>query len=63
MGWVREHTSKAIGIDTLLTPFRAPKANAIAERVVRNLRSECLDHVLVLNERQLQAVLHEYVAY
>ena len=53
----------AVGIQTLLTPFRAPKANAIAERVVRTLRTECLDHVLILNERHLRSVLAEYVAY
>ena len=52
-----------LGIDTLLTPYRAPKANAIAERVVRTLRSECLDHVLILNEQHLRTVLDEYVAY
>ena len=55
--------AKAVGIQTLLTPFRAPKANAIAERVVRTLRTECLDHVLILNERHLRTVLQEYVAY
>jgi transposase InsO family protein len=55
--------AEAMGIRTLLTPYRAPKANAIAERVVRTLRNECLDHVLVLNERHLQSVLAEYVAY
>ena len=55
--------AKAIGIDTLLTPFRAPKANAVAERVVRTLRNDCLDHVLLLNERHLRSVLAEYVAY
>jgi transposase InsO family protein len=53
----------ALGIDTLLTPFRAPRANAIAERVIRTLRTECLDHVLVLDERHLERVLKEYVAY
>jgi transposase InsO family protein len=53
----------ALGIDTLLTPFRAPRANAIAERVIRTLRTECLDHVLVFDERHLQRVLQEYVAY
>ena len=31
--------------------------------MVRTLRSECLDYVLVLNERHLRAVLAEYVAY
>ncbi len=55
--------ARAIGIETLLTPFRAPNANAIAERVVRTLRSECLDHVLILNERHLRAVLQAYVTY
>jgi putative transposase len=39
------------------------ETNAIAERVVRTLRQECLDHVPVLNERHLQAVLQEYAAF
>ena len=55
--------AKGVGIEALLTPLRAPRANAIAERVVRTLRTECLDHVLILNERHLRAVLQEYVAY
>jgi hypothetical protein len=41
--------AQARGIRTVLPPFRAPRANAIAERVIRTLRSECLDHVPVLN--------------
>jgi transposase InsO family protein len=53
----------ALGIDALLTPFRARRANAVAERVIRTLRQECLDHVLVLDERHLQRVLREDVAY
>ena len=32
-------------------PVRAPKANAIAERVVGALRRECLDHLIIVNER------------
>jgi transposase InsO family protein len=55
--------AEAVGIRTLLTPFRAPRANAVAERVIRTLRQECLDHVLVLDERHLQAVLQEYAAF
>ncbi len=53
----------ALGIDTLMTPYRAPRANAIAERVVRTLRNECLDHILILNEQHLRIVLAEYVAF
>jgi transposase InsO family protein len=61
----RDFLTKAgrLGIETLLTPFRAPRANAIAERVIRTLRQECLDHVLILGERHLQAVLEEYVEF
>jgi transposase InsO family protein len=55
--------TQALGIRTLLTPFRSPRANAIAERVIRTLRAECLDHVLVLHERHLERVLQEYLAY
>lgn len=52
-----------LGIETLLTPVRAPKANAIAERLVGTLRRECLDHLIVINERHLQLVLQEYAAH
>jgi putative transposase len=55
--------ARQLGIETLLTPFRAPKANAIAERVVRSIRNECLDHLIVLNEAHLRLVLAEFVRY
>lgn len=47
-------------IRTLRTPVRAPKANVIAERFVRTVRSECLDWLLILN-RNLERVLRGYV--
>ena len=52
-----------MGIRTILTPLRAPQANAVAERLVGTLRRECLDHPIVLNERHLRAVLGEFAAY
>lgn len=51
------------GIEIVLTPYRAPKANAFAERWIRSLREECLDHLLIINERHLRRVLIEYIAF
>jgi putative transposase len=48
---------------TALTPVRAPRANAVAERLVGTLRRERFVHLIVLNERRLRAVLAEFVAY
>jgi putative transposase len=52
-----------LGIQTLLTPVHAPKANAIAERLVGTLRRECLDHLIIFNEQHLRRVLAEYAAH
>ena len=49
------------GIRIVKTPVRAPKANAIAERFVRTVRSECLDWLLIFNRRHLEHVLRVYV--
>ena len=51
------------GIEIVNIPCEAPNANAIAERWVRSLREECLDRLIILNERHLHRVLTEYIAY
>ncbi len=38
-------------------------ANVTAERVVRTVRNDCLDHVILLNEAHLRAVLAGYARY
>jgi len=53
----------AEGIATVRTPYRAPNANAYAERWVRSAREECLDLMLVAGEAHPRRVLAEYVAF
>jgi putative transposase len=50
-------------IEVILTPYHAPNANAYAERWVRSVREECLDHLLIINERHLEHVLKEFSQY
>jgi putative transposase len=51
----------AEGIRILRSPWRAPRANAYAERFIRTVRNECLDRVFILNERHLRSALTTYV--
>ena len=50
----------AEAIKVLMTPVRAPRANAYAERWVGTVRREVLDRMLILGCRQLRSVLAEY---
>jgi hypothetical protein len=43
-----EEVFRAEAIKVLRTPMRAPRANAYAERLVRTVRTECLDWLLIL---------------
>src|SRR5262245_22068201 len=49
------------GVRVVRTPFRAPRANAHAERWVGTVRRECLDRLLITGRRHLEQVLRAYV--
>src|ERR1035437_3739314 len=53
----------SIGIESIRTPVRSPRGHAYAERFVRTIRQECLDHLLVVSRRHLDQVLAEYVRH
>lgn len=54
---------ESLRIVQIRTPVKAPKANAIAERWVRSIRNECLDHRLILGHQHLQRTVKDYIDY
>jgi len=52
-----------MGIEEVLTAPRSPWQNPFLERLVGSIRRECLDHVIVWNERSLRRTLQSYFAY
>src|SRR5260370_21488971 len=44
--------AKTSSIEILTIPDHAPQANAICERFLGSVRRECLNHLLILHEKQ-----------
>jgi transposase InsO family protein len=57
------HQVKAMGIKTVLSAPRSPWQRAYVERVIGSIRRECLDHVIVFNERSLYRHLRNFLHY
>ena len=54
---------KVMNITEVVTAPRSPWQNPYVERVIGSIRRECLDHVVIFNERHLRRVLSSYVEY
>ena len=53
----------SLGIEEVLTAPRSPWQNPYVERLIGSIRRECLNHVIVFNDRHLKRLLHSYFAY
>jgi len=51
------------GIKEIRTPYQAPNANAICERYIGTLRRECLDHMIVLNQKHLNGIIRDFTTF
>jgi putative transposase len=63
--WSRE-VRRQLGdadIRVVLTPERAPNANAYAERFVRSIKEECLDRIIPLGEYHFRRAVGEFVEH
>jgi putative transposase len=52
-----------LGMEEVKIALHSPWQNPYAERVIGSIRRECLNEVIVLNERHLRRVLQSYVDY
>jgi putative transposase len=52
-----------MGIQRMPIPYGAPNATAHIERLIGTLRLECLDRMLIWNERHLRPVLTEFIVW
>ena len=59
----RHNVTHAMESEERPTAPRSPWQNPFVERVIGSLRRECLDHVIVWNERSLRRHLQQYLAY
>ena len=44
-------------------PAQSPNCNPHAERFVRTIKSECLNHLVLFGERHLRYVVNEFIAH
>ena len=54
---------RSLGIEEVVTAPRSPWQNPYVERVIGSIRRDCLDYVIILNERHLRRILREYFSY
>jgi hypothetical protein len=52
-----------LGFEEVLTAARSPLQSPFVERVIGSIRRECLDHVIVFDEKHLLRILRSYFRY
>ncbi len=52
-----------MGIEQVVAARRSPWQNPYVERLIGSIRRDCLNHVIVLNERHLRRILRSYFVY
>ncbi|MEN8762085.1 MAG: integrase core domain-containing protein [Thiogranum sp.] len=60
---IRTMSRDNIGWGEVLIAPRSAWQNPYVERLIRSIRRECLDHVIVFNELHLKRLLRDYFSY
>ena len=62
-GKVFRNRVKHMGIKEVISAPKSPWQNSYVERMIGSVRKDCLDYVIVLNEKHLKRILTEYFEY
>jgi Integrase core domain len=62
-GEVFKRRLHAMGIRDRPTAPRSPWQNAYVERLIGSIRRDCLDHLIIVDERHLRRLLRDYAEY
>ncbi len=62
-GHVFQQRVQNMGIEEVVIAPRSPWQNSFCERLFGSIRRECLNHIIVLDERHLLRILRSYFAY
>jgi len=54
---------KVRGVEPILLPPPSPNLNAHCERFVRSIKEEALNQIVILGERALYYIIHQYVSH
>ena len=60
---VKGFLEQQLGITPKVASYKSPWQNGVAERLVKSIRNELLNHTIVFNENHLRRLIREYVSY
>jgi hypothetical protein len=62
-GHIFQNKVKNMGINEVVTAPKSPWQNPYVERLIGSIRRECLDHVIIFNQKHLNIILTSYCDY
>ena len=54
---------ESAGVEILRLPPKSPNLNSFAERFVKSIKDECLDHLILFGEASLQRAIENYLEH
>lgn len=54
---------RSMNIEEVKISFKSPWQSPYCERIIGSIRRECLDHMIIVNEKHLRSILKEYSEY